>query len=131
MIVPQSGHDTADYYVYADGALTPFVETEPQDIVLYVKGTMNGWSDNADYQLAVENNVATITITLAVGDLFKVADSSWANQINFYNLVDTDAAAFKEASSDQNIECLVAGTYVITVHNCNDANRTATITLAE
>ena len=131
VVVPQDGNDTADYYVYADGVLTPFVEAEPQDIVLYVKGTMNGWSDNADYQLVVENNVATITITLEAGDLFKVADSSWANQINFTNLVDTDAAAFKEASSDQNIECLVAGTYVITVHNCNDTNRTATITLAE
>lgn len=126
VVVPQSGQDTADYYVYADGALTPFVETEPQDIVLYVKGTMNGWSDNADYQLAVENNVATITITLNEGDEFKVATSSWSPEFGASSVA--DGVHF---GGDNNIVVLMSGTYVITVNNCNDDTRSITIVLAE
>lgn len=126
VVVPQDGQDTADYYVYADGVLTPFVETEPQDIVLYVKGTMNGWSDNADYQLAVENNTATITITVEAGAEFKVATSAWDIQFNASHVA--DGVHF---SGTDNIVVVTGGTYVITVANCNDDARSITIVLAE
>ncbi len=81
----------------------------------YVKGTMNNWSDNADYLLAYDaDGNASLTLTLAVGDIFKVANSDWSLQYNITNINDT--VNFKEAAENQNIEVVVGGEYKITVN---------------
>ena len=101
----------------------PVVEpVEPEQVVLYVKGTMNGWSDNDEYLLAYdENGVASITVTLVAGDLFKVSNSDWSVQYKYSSDL---GANFKEGAENNNIEVVVGGTYVITV-----ANGVLTITL--
>ena len=79
-----------------------------------------------NYQLAVENNVATITITLNEGDEFKVATSSWSPEFGASSVA--DGVHF---GGTNNIVVLMSGTYVITVNNCNDDTRTIAIVLAE
>lgn len=109
---------------YKDGTFTEVsihVET-----VLFVKGSMNAWSDNEAYKLVVDGTTASITITLTVGDEFKVATSAWDIQFAFGNVV-VDEAQFGDSTG--NIKCLVEGTYLITVTNYDSAERACTITL--
>lgn len=108
---------------YADGVFTP-VQVKVE-VVLFVKGSMNSWSDNDDYKLSVNGTTATIEIALAENDEFKIANSSWSVQFGFAGLKDANEACF--ADKDGNILCLAAGTYVITVENYNEDSRTCTI----
>ena len=112
------GYDTLEE---AEAAIANPPVVEPTQTQLYIKGTMNGWSDNADYVLAYdENGVATITVTLVAGDIFKVASSDWTVE---YRYSADLGASFKEGAENGNIEVVVEGTYTITI-----ANGTLTIT---
>ncbi|WP_165313757.1 pullulanase-type alpha-1,6-glucosidase [Vibrio ziniensis] len=57
-------------------SIPPYGET-----VVYVKGTMNGWSDNQDWAMTfIGNGVYSVTGALAAGSHeFKFADASWSN----------------------------------------------------
>lgn len=80
---------------------------------VYVKGSMNEWSNNPDYELVIgEDGNPTITVELAEGAEFKVADANWSDSCN-YGYVDSLPAAF--ADNGGNILVVTAGTYVITV----------------
>ena len=83
-------------------------------ITWFLKGTMNNWSDNAEYVLVYdENGNASITVELKEGDNFKVADSSWANEFGFSAVQGNPN--FTEGTDNGNIQVAVAGTYTITV----------------
>lgn len=106
----------------AEAAIANPPAVDPAETGLYVKGTMNGWSDNAAYTLVYdENGNATITLALVAGDVFKVANSDWSVE---YRYSADLGANFKEGAENGNIEVVVDGTYVITI-----VNGTLTITV--
>ncbi len=76
----------------------------------YVRGTMNSWG-TADRLVLNEDGTATITMTFAVGDKFKVAKAEWSD--GEFNISALSGNANFGGTND--IEVLVAGTYVITV----------------
>lgn len=122
--------------VYADGVFTP-VEVAPAEIVYYVRGSMadNNWGTVDAYKLAYDaaTDTATVTITVAAGDQFKIAEASWNNATTISAANATfDAAQFADLGEpDHNISVLVGGTYVITVTGVSTAARTCTIVAAE
>ena len=130
------GKDNAVACSYADGVFTP-VEVAPAEIVYYVRGSMadNLWGTVDAYKLAydAETDTATVTITVAAGDQFKIAESSWNNATTISAANATfDATCFADLGEpDHNISVLVAGTYVITVTGVSTAARTCTIVAAE
>lgn len=107
---------------YADGTFTP-VDTGPVDV--YVRGGMNSWGTGDAYKLTVDGTTATITLTIEADTEFKIATEAWSCEINFGKLVDVDTTLFVE--SGENIKCLVAGTYTITVTDYTSNTATATI----
>ena len=111
-----------------DGALVIEVieVSEPSEPVIpttvwYLKGTMNGWSDNDSYVLTYdENGVASLTVDLAAGDNFKIATSNWNPQFGYSDVQGN--ANFEEGTNDEgvkngNIAVVVAGTYKFSVAN--------------
>lgn len=108
---------------YQDGTFTE-VELEPDLVVLYVKGSMNSWSDNDEFKLVVDGDNATLTVTFVEEDVFKIATSAWDIQFNSAN-TEMDDSLF--TADGENIKCLVTGTYVITVFNYNSDARTCSI----
>ena len=122
------GNDSVTPCTYADGVFTP-VEVAEETPVFFVKGSMNGWSDNDSFKLAYDeaSDTATITVTFAAGDEFKVATSSWDPQFNSATTT-MDAACF--GANGENISVITGGTYVITVTNVSTAERACTIVAA-
>ena len=88
--------------------------------VWYLRGSMNNWGAPADYLFEPvdgQNGYFTITTELAAGDQFKVDDGTWGSAKD-YTWLDASSPAysnFKQAASDNNIECSVGGTYKITL----------------
>ena len=76
------------------------------------------------YKLAIdeETMTATITVPLAEGDVFKIAQAGWSGEVSSDEL----GAAFSKAA-DGNITVLTAGTYQIVVSNL-DSTPSLTIT---
>ena len=136
IISAADGKDNVTPCAYADGVFTP-VEVAPTEIVYYVRGSMadNNWGTVDAYKLAYDaaTDTATVTITVAAGDQFKIAEASWNNATTISAANATfDAAQFADLGEpDHNISVLVGGTYVITVTNVNSADRTCTIVAAE
>lgn len=103
----------------AEDAITNPPVVEPTQTEWYLKGTMNGWSDNADYLFVYgEDGVASLTVVLAAGDNFKVATSDWSSEFG-YSAVQGNAN-FEEGTNDEgakngNIAVAVAGTYKFSV----------------
>lgn len=102
------------YWVYE----TPYATQEEADenaapIVYdwYLRGSMNEWG-TVDALVRAEDGSASITVTLEVGDEFKVATEGWNPQFDFYSLA--DATGF-EAGEGGNIKVVTAGEYVVTV----------------
>ena len=87
---------------------------------LYVKGSMNGWSANNAYKLAVDGTKATLKVYLEAGDEFKVADADWTYEFNS-SKVDSNGVL----GGDGNIKVLVSGYYEFTVDGV-DNKATAT-----
>ena len=114
---------TVTYAKYENGTFTP-VEAS-KEIVLYVKGTMNSWSNDDAYKLNVTDNTATITLELEADAESKVADAVWS--LNFGYVDTLDATCFADNSG--NIKVLVKGTYTITITNL-DTTPVLTITPA-
>ena len=84
----------------------------------YVKGTMNNWSDNADYLLVYdENGNASVTVVFAAGANFKVANSDWSLELHAGDLAANDHVVADETdtNSKKNMKVLTAGTYTVTV----------------
>ncbi len=79
-VQPQNGAQGAGLPVNTDNkdvsSIPPYGET-----VVYVKGTMNDWSDNSDWAMTfIGNGMYSVTGVLEAGEHeFKFADSGWAN----------------------------------------------------
>ncbi|MEF1299849.1 DUF3372 domain-containing protein, partial [Vibrio parahaemolyticus] len=79
-VQPQDGAQGAGLPVNTDNkdvsSIPPFGET-----VVYVKGTMNNWSDNSDWAMTfIGNGMYSVTGVLEAGSHeFKFADTGWAN----------------------------------------------------
>lgn len=101
-------------------------EVEP--ITWYVKGGMNGWSDNDDYKLAYDaaTDTATITLTIEANTEFKIADSSWANQFG-----QGEAGLVHNDGGSGNIKVTETASYVITITKANTPEASCTIVKAE
>lgn len=87
----------------------------------YIRGTITNWAVNEEFKLTpnTEKTVATIDITVEVGDKFKAAKNDWAI-VCAYN--DSLPAAFKDdGSNDHNIEVVTAGRYTVTITITNNA----------
>ena len=124
---------------YENGVFTPVTpEVKPQETtapVYYVRGSISDWGALETYKFAydAETDTATITITLAVGDQFKIAEAEWndATTINALG-AQYDAAHFDDVDGgNHNLQAKVDGTFVITITNMSTTTRVCTITLAE
>ncbi|MDF4932183.1 DUF3372 domain-containing protein, partial [Vibrio parahaemolyticus] len=79
-VQPQDGAQGAGLPVNTDNkdvsSIPPYGET-----VVYVKGTMNEWSDSSDWAMTfIGNGMYSVTGVLEAGEHeFKFADSGWAN----------------------------------------------------
>ena len=109
--------------------LTHTLTIEKTSITWYVKGDMNGWSDNDEYKLAYDEatDTATITVEIQAGQGFKVADSSWANQFG----AGADNTIVHNDGGSANLTVETSGTYVITITNASSPAATCTIVLSE
>ncbi len=121
--VDDKGNVSVTACTYSEGGFTE-VELGPVEVVLYVKGSMNVWSDNDAFKLVVDGDNASLQVALVEGDEFKIATSAWDIQFGSGN-TEMDAACF--VANGENIKCLVAGTYLITVVNYNSDARTCSI----
>lgn len=86
---------------------------------LYVRGSFTGedWPAVDDYRLSISNGIASITLDLAVGDIFKVASSDWSTEYHLKS-INVNEGLFEAAGDDAskpNLKVLVAGTYKIEV----------------
>ena len=79
----------------------------------YVKGTMNNWSENDDYKFVIDaaNMKASLTVKLAAGDKFKVADASWSKEFNGKTIIAAEGL-FK---GEGDIEVVASGTYTFVI----------------
>ena len=98
---------SASYGNYKDGVFTA-VEVDlglPEFYIVGKFGTVN-WTFEEAYKLAIdeETMTATITVTLAEGDVFKIAQAGWSGEVSSDEL----GAAFSKAA-DGNITVLTAG----------------------
>ena len=88
--------------------------------IWYLRGSMNNWGAPEDYLFAPvegQNGYFTFTTELASGDQFKIDDGTWSSAKD-YSWLDSNCSAygsFKQAASDNNIECSASGTYKITL----------------
>lgn len=107
----------------AEAAIANPPVVEPTLTDWYLKGTMNGWSDNTEYLFVYDDNgVATLTVVLNAGDNFKIATSDWTSEFG-YSAVQGNAN-FAEGTNDEgvnngNIAVVVSGTYVFSLVNGN------------
>ena len=105
---------TKTLVIYKDGQL---VEADKNP--LYLKGTMNGWTDSVDYQLSKNKGIATITVSLNINDEFKVANPDWSLQYGLPYF--SSASQYFSASTDEgNVKVLQAGTYKIEIDTNNN-----------
>ena len=115
---------------YADGVFTPIqAEIEiPTDC--YIKGGMNGWTDVEEGKFAYDAATDTATLTIAIdADVeFKVTvGTGWSIQFNSGN---TELPAEAFIAAGENIKCVAAGTYVLTITDVTKDSRALTIVAA-
>ncbi|MCV5638022.1 DUF3372 domain-containing protein, partial [Escherichia coli] len=109
-VQPQDGAQGAGLPVNTDNkdvsSIPPFGET-----VVYVKGTMNNWSDNSDWAMTfIGNGMYSVTGVLEAGSHeFKFADTGWANP-NIGCSVATVGSGSLELGADENCKLTVAET---------------------
>ena len=97
-------------------------EVQPEVTIpeLYLKGSMNEWSDNADYKLVIgEDGKASLVVDLAVGDVFKVATTNWSPEYGWNQFVDNTEGAL--VADGSNIKVATAGKYTIVVEIVDNA----------
>ena len=105
--------------VYCDGEQLE----EDRTPTIYIRGSIGGvdrWNnlgvDTLFAKSKVDNDtIATITIQLSVGDVFKIADASWGNEYA-YSYFKEGTECFKEGTENGNIEVLKDGLYEISVN---------------
>ena len=95
-------------------------------VVYYLKGGMNGWSNDDNYKLAIDevNYTASITVYIKAGVEFKVADADWKWEFNFGTAT---AAEGVLADAGGNIKVTTSGVYTITVSKLNTTTHEMTI----
>ncbi|MEP7742134.1 pullulanase-type alpha-1,6-glucosidase [Vibrio parahaemolyticus] len=109
-VQPQDGAQGAGLPVNTDNkdvsSIPPFGET-----AVYVKGTMNNWSDNSDWAMTfIGNGMYSVTGVLEAGSHeFKFADTGWANP-NIGCSVATVGSGSLELGADENCKLTVAET---------------------
>ena len=122
------GYDPATPAVYENGTFKELDAGLPQ---YYVIGSITEWGFNPDYLMVIdsETKTATLTVTLAVGDEFKVATEGYGSEFKVTSMA--GAGSFgTSADGFGNAVCKVAGTYVITVSNL-DKTPSCSIALSE
>ena len=77
-------------------------EPQPEDVVLYVRGTMNGWgTDDQMVQDAVDKNIYTYSFdNVETGAEFKIADGNWGA----YNYGGTAMEVYSNVPGVQTLE---------------------------
>jgi hypothetical protein len=92
---------------------------------MYVRGSMTGddWPALEEYKLELNTEEDTLEISLdfAVGDKFKVSDSSWGKQYGWGQFIDETNGALVASGGD--IEVLLAATYNIVISSASDASQ--------
>ena len=82
---------------------------------VYLKGSLNGWSDKAEYELRCNDEMLpSITVELAANDEFKVATPDWSTIDLGSAAVETELEGAFDLSAG-NIKVVTAGTYVVTI----------------
>ncbi|MDE7263388.1 MAG: starch-binding protein [Anaeroplasmataceae bacterium] len=94
------------------------IEEEDHTITeLYVVGSINSWTKSDDHKFTIADDTATIELTLAADDEFKIFDGSWDHNWSTFGYVDSLGEAF--ANNNGNIKVVTANTYVITISGLN------------
>ena len=103
-------------YATYEEALVAIEEQENAIPEWYLAGSFNDWSAS-DPLVYDENGVASIEVTLHVGDQFKIADvvHGWQPQLNANHLSDDAYAYFSRAEYDYNIYVNMSGYYRLSV----------------
>ena len=99
------------------------------DIVeYYVKGDMNGWSNNDAYKLVYnkEADTASFVLYIEAGKGFKVADANWVNQFGM-----KDGSLVANDGGSGNITVETSGVYALVVSGMSTSEKTLTITATE
>lgn len=113
-VVAVDGNATPKQYV--DGSFND-VEVEKETPVFYLKGSVNGWSDNDDYKLAIDGDTATLTVELEANVEFKIATSNWNPEFGWGKFVDQTNGMLGDNGG--NIKVLTAGVYTFVVTDLN------------
>ena len=97
---------------YVDEAIIPMLN----GTAWYFAGSMNDWGGSKDKLIYAANGDASITMSLKVGDQFKIADinNGWTPQLTFTNLPE-ESKSYHFSEFDGNIIVKTAGTYKFTV----------------
>ena len=82
---------------------------------VYLKGSLNGWADKAEYELRCDDDLnPAITVELAANDEFKVATPDWTTVDLGSTAVETELTDAFDLTAG-NIKVVTAGTYVVTI----------------
>ena len=95
----------------------------------YVKGTINEWSTKEDHKLVIdyESMTAEVTITLGVGDQFKVTlADNWDVQFN-YETTEFEEGLF-DTNNDGNLIAKTAADYKVVVSGLGGSDHKCTVT---
>ena len=92
--------------------------------IYYVKGSMNGWAASPAYRLAYDegSNSVSVVVTLKVEDQFKLSAVEWVDAVtmSYTHIAAKEYPQFVLGTDNDNIKCIAAGTYRITVLNYDD-----------
>lgn len=89
------------------------------DTTVYVKGEMNGWSDDANWAMSfIGNGIYSVTHTLDAGNYaFKFADSGWSNpNIGCDNAAQASSSLPLGSGGDCSVTISEAGDYTFTLN---------------
>ncbi|WP_185968117.1 alpha-1,6-glucosidase domain-containing protein [Thalassotalea sp. PS06] len=147
LLVPGSNDNL--HMVFADGEYTFIFDASNQqepiltvysakmfgETTVYVKGSMNGWSEN-DAMTYIGNSTYTLTLSLEAQSYeFKVASQDWStvnlgatsgDDADVY--LDTAEALVQDSQSNFKIDISEAGDYLFTVTGPDPLNSTLTVT---
>ena len=89
----------------------------------YLRGSNNNWGTGNRFIVDANGN-SVLTIDLAKGVNFKLADAGWSKEISYTNATFTADPNFDWGTDNNNIQVVNAGTYTFTI----DASGNVTIT---
>lgn len=89
----------------------------------YLRGSNNNWGTGNRFVVDESGN-SVLTIELAKGVQFKLADAGWTSEITYENATFKADSNFTEGTDNNNVMVNVAGTYTFTI----DASGNLTVT---